>query len=90
MATQGHPPDPRPPRSSGTEWTRPFDDDEGLTGELDLASARRPTREKRRVNVDFPSRMVVALRSSATQPQVDLKPITLLGMSRVGVASLLR
>ena len=68
----------------------PFDDGEGITGELDVASVRRPNRELRRVNVDFPSRMVVAQRSSATRPQVDLKPISLLGIGRVGVASLLR
>ena len=72
------------------ELDKRLDDDEDMTGELDLASARRPTREQSRVNVDFPSRMVVAQRSSATRPQVDLKPISLLGMSRVGVASLLR
>ena len=46
--------DSRPPQSCGTEWTRPFDDDEVLTGELDLASARRPTREQRRVSVEQP------------------------------------
>ena len=32
----------------------PFDDGEGITGELDLASARRPSRELRRFNVQQP------------------------------------
>jgi len=36
------------------ELDKRLDDDEDMTGELDLASARRPTREQSRVNVEQP------------------------------------
>jgi hypothetical protein len=35
------------------EFDQKFDDDEDVTGDLDLAAARRPGLEQRRVNVDF-------------------------------------
>ena len=40
------------------ELDKRFDDGEDITGELDLACARRPTREQRRINVGFPSRII--------------------------------
>lgn len=38
-----------------------FDEGQDITDHLDMDSARRPTRETRRVNVDFPAWMVEAL-----------------------------
>ena len=42
-----------------------FDEGEDVTAHLDLASARRPGEETRRVNVDFPAWMVAALDREA-------------------------
>lgn len=42
-----------------------FDDGDDVTTALDLTKARRPGREQRRVNVDFPTWMVDALDSEA-------------------------
>jgi len=42
-----------------------FDDGEDITPYLDLTKTRRPNREQRRVNVDFPSWMVDALDREA-------------------------
>jgi hypothetical protein len=36
------------------EFDQKFDDNEDITGDLDLGAARRPALEQRRVNVDFP------------------------------------
>ena len=47
------------------EFDRRFNDGEDITAELDLAKARRPGEEPRRVNVDFPSWMVDALDRKA-------------------------
>ena len=57
------------------EFDRKFDDGEGITGELDLASARRPLREQRRVNVDFPSWMVESLDREARRLGVTRQSI---------------
>jgi len=48
-----------------SEFDKRFDDGEDITGELDLASARRPNREQRRVNVDFPTWMIASLDREA-------------------------
>ena len=42
-----------------------FDDGEDITPYLDLTKTRRPNREQRRVNVDFPTWMVDALDREA-------------------------
>lgn len=42
-----------------------FDDGESVLDELDLAGARRPLQEARRVNVDFPAWMVTSLDREA-------------------------
>lgn len=42
-----------------------FDDGEDITPYLDLTKTRRPNREQRRVNVDFPTWMVEALDREA-------------------------
>jgi hypothetical protein len=47
------------------ESDRKFDAGEDVTGDLDLSSARRPGKEARRVNVDFPSWMVESLDREA-------------------------
>ena len=39
-----------------SEFDSAFDDGESVTEHLDLASARRPNLEQKRVNVDFPMR----------------------------------
>ena len=57
------------------EFDRKFADGEDITGELDLASARRPLREQRRVNVDFPSWMVESLDREAKRLGVTRQSI---------------
>lgn len=57
------------------EFDRKFADGEDITGELDLASARRPLREQRRVNVDFPSWMVESLDREARRLGVTRQSI---------------
>ena len=52
-----------------------FDDGEDISGELDLSSARRPNREQRRVNVDFPSWMVESLDREARRLGVTRQSI---------------
>ncbi|MEX2534777.1 MAG: hypothetical protein WD273_04175 [Trueperaceae bacterium] len=44
-----------------------FDAGEDITGALDLAKARRASREQRRVNVDFPSWMIESLDREASR-----------------------
>lgn len=48
-------------RISAEELDRRFDDGEDVLQYFDLASARRPGLETRRVNVDFPAWMVHSL-----------------------------
>ena len=57
------------------EFDRKFADGEDITGELDVASARRPLREQRRVNVDFPSWMVESLDREARRLGVTRQSI---------------
>ncbi|NLE97666.1 MAG: CopG family transcriptional regulator [Propionibacterium sp.] len=47
------------------EFDARFDDGEDITHHLDLAHARRPGHEQRRVNVDFPAWMIDALDREA-------------------------
>jgi hypothetical protein len=49
------------------ELDRMFDDGEDITPYLDLAHARRPGREVRRVNVDFPTAIVAALDAESAR-----------------------
>ena len=58
-----------------SELDRHFDDGEDISGELDLSSARRPNREQRRVNVDFPSWMVESLDREARRLGVTRQSI---------------
>ena len=47
------------------ELDEKFDAGEDITTHLDLAAARRPLRDQRRVNVDFPAWMVESLDREA-------------------------
>jgi hypothetical protein len=47
------------------EFDEKFDANKDVTGNLDLAAARRPLRNARRVNVDFPAWMVESLDREA-------------------------
>ena len=58
-----------------SEFDKRFDDGEDITGELDLASARRPNREQRRVNVDFPTWMIASLDREARRLGVTRQSI---------------
>ena len=57
------------------KFDRTFADGEDITGKLDLARARRPLREQRRVNVDFPSWMVELLDREARRLGVTRQSI---------------
>ena len=45
----------RPSKISSTEFDLAFDTAKYVSGALDTGKARRPLREQRRVNVDFPA-----------------------------------
>jgi len=47
------------------DFDRKFDDGEDVTVHLDLSNARRPEREQKRVNVDFPIWMIHSLDREA-------------------------
>jgi hypothetical protein len=57
------------------EFDQKFDDGEDVTGELDLAAARRPGLEQRRVNVDFPAWMIESLDREARRLGVTRQSI---------------
>lgn len=46
-------------------FDKKFDDGEDITQDLDLAKARRPKQEQKRVNVDFPLWMIHQLDKEA-------------------------
>jgi len=48
-----------------SEFDKRFDKGEAILSELDIASARRPNLEQRKVNVDFPIWMIEALDRAA-------------------------
>jgi hypothetical protein len=58
-----------------SEFDKRFDDGEDVSGELDLTGARRPGREQRRVNVDFPAWMVDSLDREARRLGVTRQSI---------------
>jgi hypothetical protein len=57
------------------DFDRRFDDGEDISSSLDLASARRPGLEQRRVNVDFPVWMVESLDREARRLGVTRQSI---------------
>ncbi len=61
---------------TGEEFDKIFDDNqEDVIPYLDLTSARRPGREVRRVNVDFPVWMIESLDQEATRIGVPRQAI---------------
>ena len=52
-----------------------FDNDKDVTGALDLSKARRPLREQKRVNVDFPTWMIELLDKEASRLGVTRQSI---------------
>ncbi len=58
-----------------SELDKRFDDGEDITSELDLANIRRPNREQRRVNVDFPVWMIDSLDREARRLGVTRQSI---------------
>ena len=58
-----------------SELDKRFDDGEDITSELDLANVRRPNREQRRVNVDFPVWMIDSLDREARRLGVTRQSI---------------
>ena len=52
-----------------------FDSNKDVTGALDLAKARRPLREQKRVNVDFPAWMIESLDKEASRLGVTRQSI---------------
>jgi hypothetical protein len=57
------------------ELDQRFDEGQDISGELDLSAARRPNREQRRVNVDFPGWMVESLDREAKRLGVTRQSI---------------
>ena len=57
------------------EFDQRFDRGEDVTSELDLAGARRPGFEQRRVNVDFPVWMIESLDREAKRLGVTRQSI---------------
>ena len=58
-----------------SELDKRFDEGADISGELDLAAARQPNREQRRVNVDFPAWMVESLDQEARRLGVTRQSI---------------
>jgi hypothetical protein len=57
------------------EFDRAFDDGEDVTSQLDMAAARRPGLEHRRVNVDFPEWMIESLDRESRRLGVNRQSI---------------
>ncbi len=57
------------------EFDSRFDDGEDVTSSLDLAAARRPATEQRRVNVNFPAWMIESLDREARRLGVTRQSI---------------
>ena len=60
---------------NSSEFDQRFDDGESVLEALDLAAARRPRLEQKRVNVDFPLWMVEQLDQEATRLGVTRQSI---------------
>jgi len=58
-----------------SELDKRFDEGEDITSELDLTKVRRPNREQRRVNVDFPVWMIESLDREARRLGVTRQSI---------------
>jgi hypothetical protein len=58
-----------------SEFDKKFDNGESIIAELDVAHARRPGEETKRINVDFPAWMVAALDREARRLGVTRQSI---------------
>lgn len=58
-----------------SEFDKKFDNDENIIDELDVARARRPGEEIKRINVDFPAWMVAAFDREARRLGVTRQSI---------------
>jgi hypothetical protein len=58
-----------------SEFDKKFDDGENIIDDLDVAQARRPGEEIKRINVDFPAWMVAALDREARRLGVTRQSI---------------
>lgn len=58
-----------------SEFDKKFDDGENLMDRLDIANARRPGEEIKRINVDFPVWMVDSLDKEARRLGVTRQSI---------------
>ena len=56
-------------------FDRKFDEGESILDQLDLSKARRPEREQKRVNVDFPVWMIHSLDKEAKRLGVPRQSI---------------
>ncbi len=56
-------------------FDRKFDEGESILDQLDLSKARRPEREQKRVNVDFPIWMIHSLDKEAKRLGVPRQAI---------------
>lgn len=57
------------------ELDKKFDDGEDVSGYLDMAKARRPQQDQKRVNVDFPLWMIQQLDKEARRLGVPRQSI---------------
>jgi hypothetical protein len=57
------------------DFDKKFDDNESIIDDLDLSRTRRPEREQRRVNVDFPVWMIQSLDREAQRLGVPRQSI---------------
>lgn len=64
-----------------SEFDKKFDDGEDITSYLDMASARRPGLEQKRVNVDFPEWMVQSIDRHARRLGVTRQSLIKLWMA---------
>jgi len=62
-------------KTTTSEFEKKFDNGESVIEDLDLAKARRPGEEQKRVNVDFPVWMIAALDREAKRIGVTRQSI---------------
>jgi len=62
-------------------FDRKFDDGKDITDSLNLAKAKRPLQEQRRVNVDFPTWMIERLDKEARRVGVTRQSIIKIWLS---------
>jgi len=58
-----------------SEFEKKFDNGENILADLDVAHARRPGEETKRINVDFPAWMVTSLDREARRLGVTRQSI---------------